>query len=317
LLGIANLLGLLTPSVMTAFRVSIIISLASSVLGAACGLAVALALRTEAVPRPVRQAVLTLCGVSFTYPGAGQRPVLENLNFIVPEGKVTAIVGPSGSGKTTLLKLLLGLHPVSAGAVYVGHQELTAFDLKAWRQRCGVVMQDGFVFPDTVARNVACDDAPVDVGRLHTALQFACLQEWVTSLPQGVQTRIGDDGQGLSGGQKQRLLIARAVYRNPEYLFLDEATSALDARNEVVIMNNLRYFAAGRTAIIIAHRLSTVKNADHILVLDGGQVVEQGNHHSLVARRGLYFNLVKNQLDLETQSAFVTTAQTFGGPYAV
>lgn len=255
--------------------------------------------------------VLTLCDVSFTYPGAGQKPVLNHLNIVIPEGKVTAIVGPSGSGKTTLLKLLLGLHPVTGGAIYLAHQALTSFDLKAWRERCGVVMQDGFIFPDTVARNIACDDAPVETARLHAAIQFACLHEWVNGLPQGVNTRIGDDGQGLSGGQKQRLLIARAVYRNPEFLFLDEATSALDARNEVVIMNNLRHFAAGRTAVIIAHRLSTVKNADHILVLDGGRVVEQGTHHSLVHQRGLYFNLVRNQLDLETQSAWATSAQSY------
>ena len=260
--------------------------------------------------------VLTLCDVSFTYPGAGQKPVLQHLNFILPEGKVTAIVGPSGSGKTTLLKILLGLHPVGGGAIYVGHQAFTEFDLKAWRQRCGVVMQDGFVFPDTIARNIACDDSPVDVGRLQAAIHFACLEEWVAGLPQGAQTRIGDDGQGLSGGQKQRLLIARAVYRNPEFLFLDEATSALDARNEVVIMNHLRQFAVGRTAVIIAHRLSTVKNADHILVMDGGRVVEQGTHYSLVREQGLYFNLVRNQLDLETQAAWVTSTQSLVNPYA-
>ncbi len=260
--------------------------------------------------------VLTLSDVSFTYPGAGQKPVLQHLNFIIPEGKVTAIVGPSGSGKTTLLKVLLGLHPVGGGAIFIGHLALSAFDLKAWRQRCGVVMQDGFIFPDTIARNIACEDAPVDVARLHAALHFACLHEWVAGLHQGVQTRIGDDGQGLSGGQKQRLLIARAVYRNPEFLFLDEATSALDARNEVVIMNNLRHFAAGRTALIIAHRLSTVKNADHILVMDGGRVVEQGTHQTLVWQQGLYFNLVKNQLDLETQAAWVTSAQPFAHPHA-
>jgi ATP-binding cassette, subfamily B, bacterial len=162
-----------------------------------------------------------------------------------------------------------------------------------------------------VARNIACDDAPVESGRLQAAIHFACLHEWVSNLPQGVQTRIGDDGQGLSGGQKQRLLIARAVYRNPEYLFLDEATSALDARNEVVIMNHLRQFCTGRTAIVIAHRLSTVKNADHILVMDAGHVVEQGTHQTLVRRQGLYFNLVKNQLDLETQS----TASPFSAAY--
>lgn len=260
--------------------------------------------------------VLTMCNVSFAYPGAGQKPVLQHLNFIIPEGKVTAIVGPSGSGKTTLLKILLGLYPVNEGAIYVGHQELTAFDLKAWRQRCGVVMQDGFVFPDTIARNIACDDAPVEMARLQAAIHFACLQDWVAGLPQGVQTKIGDDGQGLSGGQKQRLLIARAVYRNPEFLFLDEATSALDARNEVLIMNHLRQFCTGRTAVIIAHRLSTVKNADHILVMDGGRLVEQGTHHSLVRQQGLYFNLVRNQLDLETQAAWVTSTQSFATPYA-
>lgn len=260
--------------------------------------------------------MLNVCNVSFAYPGAGQKPVLQNLNFVIPEGKVTAIVGPSGSGKTTLLKLLLGLYPVNNGAICIGQHELSLFDLKMWRQRCGAVMQDGFIFPDTIARNIACDDESIDMGRLQAAIHFACLHEWVAGLPQGVQMRIGSDGQGVSGGQKQRLLIARAMYRNPEYLFLDEATSALDARNEVVIMNHIRQFSEGRTVVVIAHRLSTVKNADHILVMDAGRLVEQGTHHSLVHQRGLYFNLVKNQLDLETQSAFVMSAQSIASSYA-
>jgi ATP-binding cassette, subfamily B, bacterial len=254
---------------------------------------------------------LTLSNLCFRYPGAGQQTVLNHVDLIIPEGRVTAIVGPSGSGKTTLLKLLLGLHPPGSGAIYLGHVPLTSFDIKAWRQRCGVVMQDGFVFPDTIARNVACDDAPVDPARLHIALQFACLDEWVEGLPLGAKTRIGDDGQGLSGGQKQRLLMARAIYRNPEFIFLDEATSSLDAQNEQAIMNHLRHFLPGRTAIIVAHRLSTVRNADHIVVLDAGRVVEQGTHQQLVRRQGLYFNLVRNQLDLETQAQAASSFSPF------
>jgi ATP-binding cassette subfamily B protein len=245
---------------------------------------------------------LTISDLSFRYPGAGQKAVLDQVNMVIPEGSVTAIVGPSGSGKTTMLKMLLGLHPPGRGNIYVGHLPLSAFNLTTWRQRCGAVMQDGFIFPDTIARNVACDQSGVDHARLQMALQFACLREWVEELPLGPNTRIGDDGQGLSGGQKQRLLLARAIYRNPEFLFLDEATSALDAQNEHAIMHHLRYFLPGRTAVIIAHRLSTVKNADQIVVMDGGRVVEVGTHHQLVRQQGLYFSLVKNQLDLETQS---------------
>jgi ATP-binding cassette, subfamily B, bacterial len=250
---------------------------------------------------------ITFSNVSFRYQGAGQQDVLNKLNMIIPAEKVTAIVGPSGSGKTTLLKLLLGLYEPTGGDIYLGDVPLSSLNLKIWREHCGAVMQDGFIFPDTIERNVVCASPTVDVARLQYALKFACLDEWVQSLPLHSRTKIGDDGQDLSGGQKQRLLMARAVYGNPEFIFLDEATSALDARNERAVMNHLREFLPGHTALIIAHRLSTVKNADQILVMDGGQIVEQGTHEELVNLRGLYFSLVRNQLDLETKGGLSAT----------
>ncbi len=247
---------------------------------------------------------LTLQGISFRYPGAGQTDVLTNLNLQIPEGRVTAIVGSSGSGKTTLLKLLLGLYQPSRGTIYLDHTPLPTFDAHAWRQRCGVVMQDGHIFSATLARNIAPGSAPIDPMLLQYAVQFACLTDYVRELPLGVETRLGADGQGLSGGQRQRLLIARACYRNPEFLLLDEATSALDANNEHAIQDHLRQFTSGRTVVVIAHRLSTVKNADQIVVLHAGQIVEIGNHADLVARRGAYYQLVYNQLELETSLAY-------------
>lgn len=243
---------------------------------------------------------LTLHGIHFSYPGAGQRKVLSNVNLQIPEGKVTAIVGSSGSGKTTLLKLLLGLYQPTGGTLYVGHVPLATFDAHAWRRRCGVVMQNGHIFSATLARNIAPGDESIDFLRLQSAISLACLDDYVNSLPLGVDTKLGDDGQGLSGGQRQRVLIARAFYRNPEFLLLDEATSALDSSNEYVIQHHLRHFAEGRTVVVIAHRLSTVKNADQIVVLHQGQIVETGDHATLVHHRGAYYQLVRNQLELET-----------------
>lgn len=242
---------------------------------------------------------LYLQNVSFRYAGASENDVLRQMSLMVPEGRLTAIVGASGSGKTTLLKLLLGLYQPNSGVVYVGDAPLSAFDTSVWRQRCGVVMQDGYIFSDTIARNIACCAGPVNPVLLQAAVRVANLQEMLHRLPQGLETKIGNEGQGLSGGQKQRILIARAIYKNPEYLFLDEATSALDAHNEHTIIDNLVQFARNRTVIVIAHRLSTVRNADHIVVMHQGQIVEQGHHTELVGRGGAYFRLVRNQLELE------------------
>ena len=242
---------------------------------------------------------LVIRELNFRYPGPGQRDVIKDLSLVIPEGKTTAIVGASGSGKTTLLKLLLGLYKPVSGEIAVGGEALDAFDAQAWRARCGVVMQDGYIFPATIGQNIACTHGPAHEGRLRAAAWLANLQEWIGGLPLGFETKIGDDGQGISGGQRQRLLLARAIYKNPEYLFLDEATSSLDAGNERTIMDHLGEFGKGRTVVIIAHRLSTVKNADQIVVLDQGQVVEQGSHRDLVTRRGHYYRLVSNQLELD------------------
>ena len=242
---------------------------------------------------------IMLLNLGFKYPGAGSQPALSGLNMVIPEGRVTAVVGGSGSGKTTLLKLLLGLYTPTEGALYLERAPLSAFDGQSWRSRCGVVMQDGYVFSDTIARNITCDSAHPDPIRLEASVQLACLDTLVRTLPLGLETKIGSDGRGLSGGQKQRLLLARAIYKNPEYLFLDEATSSLDSTTERDIMENLRRVFPGRTCVIIAHRLSTVKNADQIVVLDQGRMVEVGTHADLVAKGGYYYNLVRNQLELE------------------
>ena len=262
---------------------------------------------TDSLPRPgaVFPATRTLIlhQLAFRYPGAGNAEVIRDVNLVIPEGRVTAIVGSSGSGKTTLLKLLLGLYRPTAGGIYLGQQPLHDFDAGLWRQRCGAVMQDGHIFSATIARNVVPGSGPIDVLRLRAALHLACLDTFVDGLPNGVETRIGADGQGLSGGQKQRVLIARAIYRNPEFLFLDEATSALDAGNESTILASLRQFVEGRTVVVIAHRLSTVKEADQIVVMHEGRIVESGRHQDLVAHGGFYYRLVRNQLELDNQHA--------------
>lgn len=234
----------------------------------------------------------------FNYPGADSNPVLENINLEIPAEKTTAIVGMSGSGKTTLLKLLLRFYSPQAGKIKVGNIHLTSLSYKTWRNSCGTVMQDGFIFADTIANNIAVGDDFPDLNKLQDAIETANLIDFVNELPFGLHTKIGAGGHGISQGQRQRLLIARAVYKNPVYLFFDEATNALDANNESVIMDNLNRFTIGRTVVVVAHRLSTVKNADNIVVLDKGKIIEQGTHQQLTELRGAYFNLVKNQLEL-------------------
>ncbi len=236
--------------------------------------------------------------LGFAYEGSQAEPVLSDVSLHIPAGKVTAIVGTSGSGKTTLLKLLLKFYPPTRGEIRLGNVNLSSFEATLWRQRCGVVMQDGYIFSDTIANNVALGDDRVDPARLGHALRVANIQSFVDSLPLAHNTRIGENGHGLSQGQKQRFLIARAVYMDPEYLFFDVATSALDANNERTFMERLDVFMRGRTTVVIAHRLSTVKRADQIVVLEKGQIVERGNHEELTRLRGVYYHLVKNQLEL-------------------
>lgn len=236
--------------------------------------------------------------VSFQYEGSRSPYVLRDINLLIPEGKVTAIVGASGSGKTTLMKMLLKFYEPVSGGIFYNHLDVTDISPLDLRKNCGVVMQDGFIFSDTIERNIATSDENIDYTTLEKALQIANIESFVKELPLGLNTKIGASGNGISGGQKQRILIARAVYKNPQYLFFDEATSALDAENEKIIHNNLQEFFKGKTVVIIAHRLSTVKNADQIIVLKNGEIVEQGNHQNLVENKSNYFNLVKNQLEL-------------------
>ena len=225
--------------------------------------------------------------------------VLSDINLTIPKGKITAIVGLSGSGKTTLLKLLLGFYPPSLGKILVGNIPLKSFSTQFWRSKCGTVMQEGFVFSDSIAANVAESDDSIRFAQLDKALQIANIEDFVLSLPFSYHTKIGAKGMGISQGQRQRLLIARAVYKDPDFLFFDEATNALDATNEKIIMANLNHFFENKTVVVIAHRLSTVKNADQIVVLDNGKVAEIGNHNSLIQNKGIYYSLVQNQLDLE------------------
>lgn len=238
--------------------------------------------------------------IDFKYDPYALKKTLDDVSFNIPEGKVTAIVGASGSGKTTLIKLMLGYYPVMSGSITIAGRNINEYNLKWWRRHCGVVMQDGVIFSESIARNIAVDDGDVDVMRLERAARIANIHDYVMGLPLKYNTIIGRDGIGLSQGQKQRILIARAVYKNPDFIFLDEATNALDAKNEKTIVENLDEFYQGRTVVVVAHRLSTVKNADQIIVVDGGKIVETGNHASLIKKRGPYFNLVKNQLELGT-----------------
>ncbi len=239
-----------------------------------------------------------LKGVSFQYNGPKSPFALKNINLVIPRNKITAIVGASGSGKTTLIKLLLKYDKVTAGEIKVGSTKIQNISLETWRDHFGIVMQDGKIFSDSIERNIATSDEEIDEERLHRAIKVANLGQYIESLPMGVKTKIGDTGMGVSGGQKQRLLIARSVYKDSDFLFFDEATSSLDSENESVIMERLNSLFQGKTVIIVAHRLSTVKNADQIVVLDNGEIAEIGTHHQLVLNRSKYFNLVKNQLDL-------------------
>ena len=244
------------------------------------------------------QAGLSFHNVSFRYDPHALNLTLSDISIHIPHGKVTAIVGASGSGKTTLLKLLLGYYPMEQGKITIGNTDLASLNKKWWRRQCGVVMQDGVIFSESIARNIAVDDSDIDFERMTYAAKIACIHDFISSLPLKYDTRIGRDGTGLSMGQKQRILIARAVYRNPQYIFLDEATNSLDANSERAIVENLHSFYHGKTVVVIAHRLSTVRHAHQIVVLNDGKVVEAGTHLQLTAARGAYYNLVKNQLEL-------------------
>ncbi|MDE7024677.1 MAG: peptidase domain-containing ABC transporter [Paramuribaculum sp.] len=241
---------------------------------------------------------ISIRDVDFRYDRYAARNTIDNVSMHIPSGKVTAIVGMSGSGKTTLIKLMLGYYNLLRGEITVGGRSLETLSPSWWRSQCGVVMQDGAIFAESIERNIAVDDGEIDYARLYEAAKVANIHDYVLGLPLKYGTVIGAEGKGLSQGQKQRILIARAVYKNPDFIFLDEATNALDANNEKVIVENLTRFYAGRTVVVVAHRLSTVKFADQIIVLDSGRIVEQGTHKTLTALRGHYYNLVKNQLEL-------------------
>lgn len=241
--------------------------------------------------------------LNFSYSGSANDFVLKNINLKIPKGKTTAIVGTSGGGKTTLIKLLLKLYLPTEGAVKIGSTNLNHIDTQSWRSLCGTVLQDGYIFSDNITNNIT-ESAPnemVDTEQLLKAVQLANIEELINSLPSGFNSMVGpagSTGRTLSGGQRQRLLIARAIYKNPEFLFFDEATSALDANNERIIIDNLNAFCQGKTVVVIAHRLSTVKNADQIVVLDQGSIQEVGTHETLISNKGYYYQLIKNQLEL-------------------
>ncbi|WBX75919.1 peptidase domain-containing ABC transporter [Tenacibaculum ovolyticum] len=251
----------------------------------------------EKVSHIPENAIIKLNNVSFRYTG-GLEPVLNDLSLEIPANKTTAIVGVSGSGKTTLMKLLLGFYQVDKGDIMVNNFNLKNISQKEWRRNCGVVMQEGYIFNDSIAKNIAVGEDYADKDKLAHAINVANIADYIEGLPLGYNTKIGSEGNGLSTGQKQRLLIARSVYKNPRFLFFDEATSALDANNEKVIMGKLNEFFSNKTAVVIAHRLSTVKNAHQIVVLDKGKIIEKGTHDELIKLKGNYHHLVKNQLDL-------------------
>ena len=238
--------------------------------------------------------------LSFRYGGKSTPFVLKNINCILPEGKTTAIIGASGSGKTTLLKLLLKFHEPTSGSIQIDCDNLKSINNDYWRRNCGGVMQDTFMFNDTIAGNISESEQNeiIDRDKLKKASYIANIEQFIKKLPNKYNTELGTSGIRLSGGQEQRIMIARAIYKNPFFLFFDEATSALDANNEKVIMEKLNDFMKNRTSVIVAHRLSTVKNADMIIVLENGKIVEQGKHDVLTEKRGKYYELVKNQLEL-------------------
>lgn len=241
---------------------------------------------------------IKLNDVVFRYDKHLEPNIIDHVTTVLPRGKVTAIVGTSGSGKTTLIKLLLGYYPLLQGQIMIGSHPINDYNLKWWRRQCGVVMQDGFIFSESIARNIAVDDGEIDRKRLLHAARIANIEDYIENLPLKYNTIIGQDGIGLSQGQKQRILIARAVYKDPPYIFLDEATNALDANNERAIVENLARFYHGKTVVVVAHRLSTVRHADNIIVLEQGKIVESGQHEDLITAKGAYYHLVKNQLEL-------------------
>jgi ATP-binding cassette subfamily B protein len=245
----------------------------------------------------IPQKDIELNNVSFRYAGSDAF-VFQDLNLVIPHQKTTAIVGASGSGKTTLLKLITKFYEPNKGDIKIGGTDMKNISPRFWRDHCGVVMQESYVFNDTIANNIAIGEDTIDKQKLRKAIEIANIQDFIEALPLSYNTKIGNEGIGVSGGQKQRLFIARAVYKSPEYIFFDDATSALDANNEKIIIENLEQFFKGKTAIVIAHRLSTVKHADKIIVLDKGKVIEEGNHQELVAQKGEYYRLIKNQLEL-------------------
>jgi ATP-binding cassette subfamily B protein len=255
--------------------------------------------REELISDIVPDAGLAIKKLSFQYSGPNSAWVLRNLSLDIPAKKVTAIVGGSGSGKTTLMKLLLKFYEPTRGEIFLGPHGLRHLSQRSWRQLSGVVMQEGYIFSDSIAKNIALGNEEIDKQRLVEACEIANIKAFIEELPLAYNTKIGAEGIGLSGGQKQRILIARAVYKDPEYLFFDEATSSLDSKNERIIMENLNTWFRGKTVVVIAHRLSTVKNADQIVVIDQGRAIERGTHHSLVNEQGVYYNLVKNQLELD------------------
>lgn len=236
--------------------------------------------------------------LSFKYDKLSTRPILSDINLHIPYGKMTAIVGMSGSGKTTLIKLLLGFYPADSGEIQLNTTNIQNINIREWRKKCGVVMQDGYIFSDTIAKNIAPGVERIDPKKMQYAVNIANIKDFIDELPLRYNTIIGTEGHGLSQGQKQRILIARAIYKNPEYIFLDEATNSLDANNEKSIMSNLNSFLSGKTSVIVAHRLSTVKNADQIVVLQHGIIVEVGKHNELIENKGYYYDLVKNQLNV-------------------
>ena len=252
----------------------------------------------EPISKESLQANIYFEHVDFKYPGTNSRNVLNDINLKINKQQVTAIVGVSGSGKTTLLKLLMGFYLPTKGELLIGNHDISRISCDDWRRHCGVVMQNGYIFSGSIKQNITLDEKNINQNLLEQAIKLSCLRDFISSMPMGLDTKIGETGLPISGGQRQRILIARAIYKNPEYLFFDEATNSLDAKNERKIMENLNNYFEGKTVVIIAHRLSTVKKADNIVVLDRGTIVEQGTHAQLTKLKGKYFTLVKDQLEL-------------------